>query len=209
MPVIVIANPKGGVGKSTVSTNVAGHWANQGHAVMLGDVDRQQSSRMWLQHRESSHPHLPRISPWDIDDDRIAKAPKGTTHMVLDTPAGLHGKRLDATMKLADMILIPLQASVFDIYATRDFIAELQASKRADGVKLAVVANRVKDHTKASDHLHSFLSTLNVPVLTQLRDTQNYAHLAAHGLTLFDVAATRVEKDLAQWAPIVQWLGKA
>ncbi len=209
MPVIVIANPKGGVGKSTVSTNVAGHWANQGHAVMLGDVDRQQSSRLWLQLRESGHPQLPRISAWEIDDDRIAKAPKGTTHMVLDTPAGLHGKRLDATMKLADMVLIPLQASVFDIYATRDFIAELQASKRAEGVKLAVVANRVKDHTKASDHLHSFLSTLNVPVLTQLRDTQNYAHLAAHGLTLFDVAATRVEKDLAQWAPIVQWLGKA
>lgn len=206
MPVIVIANPKGGVGKSTVSTNVAGHWANQGHAVMLGDVDRQQSSRLWLKLRAEQHPELPRISPWDIDDDRIAKAPKGTTHMVLDTPAGLHGKRLDAVMKLADLVLIPLQASVFDIYATRDFVQELHGRKRSDGVKLAVVGNRVKDNTKAGEHLQHFLSTLNVPVLTQLRDTQNYAHLAAHGLTLFDVAPARVEKDLAQWAPITRWL---
>lgn len=209
MPVIVIANPKGGVGKSTVSTNVAGYWANQGHTVMLGDVDRQQSSRLWLQLRAAQHPELPRIHPWNIDEDRIAKAPKGTTHMVLDTPAGLHGKRLEATMKLADLVLIPLQASVFDIYATRDFLQELHARKRSDGVKLAVVGNRVKDHTKAGEHLHQFLSTLKIPVLTQLRDTQNYAHLAAHGLTLFDVSPTRVEKDLAQWAPITQWLGKA
>lgn len=207
MPVIVIANPKGGVGKSTVSTNVAGHWANQGHAVMLGDVDRQQSSRLWLKLRAEQHPELPRINPWDIDDDRIAKPPKGTTHMVLDTPAGLHGKRLDAVMKLADLVLIPLQASVFDIYATRDFVQELHGRKRSDGVKLAVVGNRVKDNTKAGEHLQHFLSTLNVPVLTQLRDTQNYAHLAAHGLTLFDVAPARVEKDLAQWAPITRWLG--
>lgn len=209
MPVIVIANPKGGVGKSTVSTNVAGYWANQGHAVMLGDIDRQQSARLWLQLRASQHPGLPRIASWDIEDDRIVRPPKGTTHVVLDTPAGLHGKRLDAAMKLADLVLIPLQASIFDIYATRDFLSELHARKKSDGVKLAVVSNRVKDHTKASEHLQEFLSTLKVPVLSQLRDTQNYAHLAAHGLTLFDVSPTKVEKDLAQWAPITRWLGAA
>jgi chromosome partitioning protein len=206
MPVIVVANPKGGVGKSTISSNVAGYWANRGHGVMLGDVDRQQSSRLWLELRESHHPQLPAIQAWEIDDKRVAKAPKGTTHMVLDTPAGLHGKRLEATMKLAHMVLIPLQASLFDIYATRDFVQELQASKRSNAVKVAVVGNRVKDNTKASAHLQEFLSTLDVPVLGLLRDTQNYTHLAAHGLTLFDVAPGRVEKDLQQWATITQWL---
>ncbi|HEX5371945.1 MAG TPA: ParA family protein [Aquabacterium sp.] len=204
MPVIVVANPKGGVGKSTLSSNIAGYWASQGHAVMLGDIDRQQSSRLWLSLRPES---LPRIRSWDIDEDHLAKPPKGTTHMVLDTPAGLHGKRLDGVMKLADLVLIPLQASVFDIYATRDFITELHKRKRSDQVKLAVVGNRIKDHTKATEHLQEFLDTLGIPVLSMLRDTQNYAHLAAHGLTLFDVAPAKVEKDLAQWQPIVQWLG--
>ena len=99
MPVIVIANPKGGVGKSTLSSNIAGFFARQGHTVMLGDVDRQQSSRLWLQWRAAT---LPTILSWDISEDHIARPPKGTTHIVLDTPAGLHGKGLDAVMKLAD-----------------------------------------------------------------------------------------------------------
>jgi chromosome partitioning protein len=204
MPVIVVANPKGGVGKSTVSSNIAGYWASRGHAVMLGDIDRQQSSKLWLGLRPEG---LPRISAWDIDDNEVAKPPKGTTHVVLDTPAGLHGKKLEAAMKIADKVIIPLQASVFDIYATRDFIADLHQRKRSDKVQLAVVGNRVKDHTKAAEHLREFLASLDVPVLGQLRDTQNYAHLAAHGLSLWDIAPGRVEKDLAQWAPIVEWLG--
>lgn len=205
MPVLVVANPKGGVGKSTLSSNIAGYWANQGHAVMLGDIDRQQSSRLWLQLRPA---HLAPIRAWDIDGDQVTKPPKGTTHLVLDTPAGLHGKRMDAVMKIADRVIVPLQASVFDIYATRDFIAELARRKRSDKVKLAVVGNRVKDHTKAAEHLDEFLQTLGVPVLGTLRDTHNYAHLAAHGLTLFDVAPARVEKDLAQWQAITGWLDR-
>ena len=202
MPVIVVANPKGGVGKSTLSTNLAGWLARQGHAVMLGDVDRQQSARTWLSLRP---PELPTIATWDTDHEDIVKPPKGTTHVVIDTPAGLHGKRLDEVMKLADYVLVPLQPSIFDIYATRAFVAELQARRRHDKVKVAVVGNRVKDHTIAADQLRSFLETLGAPVLTHLRDTQNYVHLAARGLTLWDVAPGRVEKDLEQWAPVTAW----
>ncbi len=206
MPVVVIANPKGGVGKSTLSSNIAGYFARQGHTVMLGDVDRQQSSRLWLQWRA---PTLPTILSWDITEDHIARPPKGTTHIVLDTPAGLHGPGLDAVMKLADKVVVPLQASVFDIHATQGFLAELAERRKPGKLQLGVVANRVKDHTKATAHLHEFLQTLDVPLLGQLRDTQNYAHLAAHGLSLWDVPATKVEKDLAQWAPILSWLDQA
>jgi chromosome partitioning protein len=92
MPVIVVANPKGGVGKSTLSTHIAGYFASCGHAVMLGDADRQQSSRLWLGLRP---PRRGAISTWDISADLIAKPPKGTTHVVLDTPAGLHGWRFN------------------------------------------------------------------------------------------------------------------
>jgi chromosome partitioning protein len=203
MPVIVVANPKGGVGKSTLATNVAGCLAAAGHAVMLGDVDRQQSSRQWLALRP---PQAPRISGWDVAADDIVRPPKGTTHVVLDTPAGLHGKRLDAVMKIADRMLIPLQPSLFDIQATHAFVNELRQHRRGAELKLGLVGMRVREHTKANEQLHQYLSTLPVPVVAWLRDTQNYVQLAAHGLTLWDVARSRVERDLEQWEPLAAWV---
>ncbi|MCY7307203.1 MAG: ParA family protein [Rhodoferax sp.] len=203
MPVVVVANPKGGVGKSTLSSNIAGYFAAQGHTVMLGDADRQQSSRLWLSLRA---PAARRINTWDISADLIAKPPKGTTHVVLDTPAGLHGWRFNDVMKMADKVIVPLLPSVFDIFATRAFLDELAANKHAGKAQVALVGMRVDARTLAAEQLHSFLDSLGLPVLGYLRDTQNYVHLAARGLTLFDVAASRVEKDLEQWQPICRWL---
>ena len=203
MPVVVVANPKGGVGKSTLATHVAGYWASQGHAVMLGDVDRQQSARQWLALRP---PQSPAISGWDVAGNDIVKPPKGTTHVVLDTPAGLHGKRLDAVMRIADRILIPLQPSLFDIQATHAFVLALREHRRAGEVQLGLVGMRVREHTRANEQLHHYLSTVPVPVVGWLRDTQNYVQLAARGLTLWDVAPSRVERDLEQWAPLVAWV---
>jgi chromosome partitioning protein len=203
MPVIVVANPKGGVGKSTLSTNVAGCLAAAGHAVMLGDVDRQQSARQWLGLRP---PTAARIRGWDVAADDIVRPPKGITHVVLDTPAGLHGKRLDAVMKIADRMLIPLQASLFDIQATHAFIQQLRSHRRGADLKLGLVGMRVREHTRAEEQLLQYLQTLPVPVVAWLRDTQNYVQLAAHGLTLWDVAPGRVERDLEQWAPLSTWV---
>ncbi|MBL8341709.1 MAG: ParA family protein [Rubrivivax sp.] len=203
MPVIVIANPKGGVGKSTLATNVAGCLAAAGHAVMLGDVDRQQSARQWLALRP---PQAAPIRGWDVAADDIVRPPKGTTHVVLDTPAGLHGKRLDAVLRIADRLLVPLQASLFDIQATHAFVQQLRAHKRFQSLDVALVGNRVREHTRANEQLHHYVQTLPVPVLAWLRETQNYVQLAAHGLTLFDVAPSRVERDLEQWAPLAAWL---
>ena len=203
MPIVVVANPKGGVGKSTLSTNIAGYFASCGHSVMLGDVDRQQSSRLWLGLRP---PAARPIATWETDAANIATPPKGTTHVVLDTPAGLHGKRLNEVMKMADHIVVPLQPSVFDIFATRAFLDELVQNKHAGKARIGLVGMRVDARTIAADHLHEFVDRLGVPVLGYLRDTQNYIHLAARGLTLFDVAPSRVEKDLAQWQALCHWL---
>lgn len=203
MPVIVVANPKGGVGKSTLSTNIAGYFASRGHAVMLGDADRQQSSRLWLGLRPAA---ARPISTWDISADMIAKPPKGTTHVVIDTPAGLHGWRFNDVLKMADKVIVPLQPSVFDIFATRAFLDELARNKHGDRLQVALVGMRVDARTLASGKLQEFVDALSVPMLASLRDTQNYVHLAAHGLTLFDVAPGRVEKDLEQWQAICRWL---
>jgi chromosome partitioning protein len=203
MPVIVVANPKGGVGKTTLSTNIAGYFASCGHAVMLGDADRQQSTRTWLSLRPAG---LAPISAWEVAHDAVVRPPKGTTHVVLDTPAGLHGKRLDEVMKLADKVLIPLQPSIFDIHATHEFVRQLLAHKRGERVQLAIVGMRTREGTIATDQLRSFLDKLKLPLLGFVRDTQNYVHLAAHGLTLWDVRSNRFERDIEQWRPITTWL---
>jgi chromosome partitioning protein len=205
MPVIVVANPKGGVGKSTLATNVAGYFASRGHPVVLGDADRQQSSRLWLGLRPTA---ARPIGTWEVSADLIAKPPKGTTHVVLDTPAGLSGWRFNDVMKMADKVIVPIQPSVFDIFATRSFLDELAASKQAAHLQIGLVGMRVDERTLASGQLHQFVNQLGLPVLGYLRDTTYYVQLAARGLTLFDVRPGRVEKDRAQWQSLCTWLDK-
>lgn len=201
MPVIVIANPKGGVGKSTIATNLAGYLASRGHGVMLGDVDVQQSSRAWLDLRPGS---LRPIKRWDIGEGNVARPPKGTTHMVLDTPAGIDGNKLDQVLRIADKVIVPLQASMFDILATQAFLQKLAAQHGR--YRLGVIGMRVNIRTRAADQLAHYVGNLGLPVLGYLRETQNYVQLAALGATLWDVAPSRVEKDVEQWQPLVQWV---
>ena len=203
MPIVVVANPKGGVGKSTLATNIAGYFAGQGHSVMLGDADRQQSSRLWLRLRP---PAARALGTWEVKEDNIVRPPKGTTHVVLDTPAGLHGRMFKEVMQLADKVIVPLQPSVFDIFATRSFLDELAEHRKASRMQVGIVGMRVDPRTIAADKLHEFVDALGLPVLGYLRHTQNYIHLAARGLTLFDVAPGRVERDLEQWEGICRWL---
>ena len=205
MSVIVVANPKGGVGKSTLATQIAGWLARQGHAVSLGDLDRQQSSRQWLALRP---PQLPTILPWEVSADAVARPPRGVSHAVIDTPAGLKGARLEAALRVADRLVIPLQASLFDMQATHAFVQALRAHRRFGHWKIALVGMRVKEHALSRERLDEFVAALGLPLVARLRDTQNYVHLAAHGLTLFDIAPGRVERDLEQFAPLAAWLAQ-
>lgn len=205
MKSFLVANPKGGVGKSTLSTNLAGYFAKSGRRVMLGDVDRQQSSREWLKVRPPAAPH---IDTWDISPELPARPPKGTTHVVLDTPAGLHGKKLAHMLKLVDRVLVPLQPSLFDILATRDFLAALREAKEMrDGkIDVGIIGMRVDPRTRAAGELARYLEAEQLPVLGYLRDTQIYVQAAAHGLTLFDLAPSRAGKDFEQWKSILDWV---
>lgn len=203
MTVIVVANPKGGVGKSTLATNVAGYLARRGHQVMLGDADIQQSSSAWLGMRPGdARP----IQSWDASASDELRPPKGISHVVIDTPGGLHGKQIKEVLKRADKLLIPLQPSPFDMLATRAFVDDLQERRRAAGLDIAVVGMRVDQRTLSSENLRDFCQGLGLPVLGYLRDTQNYVRLAMRGLTLFDVPSGQVAKDLEQWQPICDWL---
>ncbi|MDD5250895.1 MAG: ParA family protein [Rhodocyclaceae bacterium] len=200
----LIANPKGGSGKSTLATNLAGWFARRGHRTMLGDIDRQQSSREWLRRRA---PSLPYVATWEIAADKPARPPQHTTHVVLDTPAGLHGKKLAHVLKAVERVIVPLQPSIFDILATRDFLDVLLEEKevRKQHAFVAVVGMRVDARTRAAAELERFLEGAGVPVLTFLRDTQNYVQAAAHGMTIFEMPAFRASHDWEQWLPLIAW----
>ncbi len=204
----LIANPKGGCGKTTLATHLAGYFARRGERVMLGDIDRQQSAREWLALRS---PALPPITGWDIRPGQPARAPHGTQRAVLDTPAGLHGRALEAALGHIHRVIVPLQPSLFDILATRTFIDTLLAeqARRPGQLALAVVGMRVDARTRAAAELARFVDGLGVPVLGFLRDTQLYVQVAAHGMTLFDLSPARAEKDLPQWQGIIDWVDAA
>jgi len=205
MKAFLVANPKGGSGKSTLATNLAGYFATQGHEVMLGDIDRQQSAREWLAIRPFA---LPTIATWEIGPDHIARPPKGTGRVVLDTPAGLHGKLLDKVLKLSTRIIVPVQPSLFDMLATRQFLDALLSEKavRKGKADVAVIGMRVDARTRAAGELERFFATYELPVLAYLRDTQVYVQAAAAGLTLFDLPPSRAERDLEQWQAIIAWV---
>ncbi|MGD9943040.1 MAG: AAA family ATPase [Burkholderiaceae bacterium] len=205
MPVVAVVNPKGGVGKTTLATNLAGYYAGAGHRTMLGDFDRQQSARHWLSLRPQG---VRPIETWHMNGE-IARPPRGVTHVVLDTPAQITGKRLSELVRVADKVVVPLQPSMFDVMATQQFLEELKQEYRNDRRfqdTVGIVGMRVDTRTKAAEQLARFVTSLGLPVAGYLRDTQNYVHLAAHGLTLFDVPSQRVEKDRGTWEPLLQWL---
>ncbi len=205
METFLIANPKGGVGKSTLATNLAGWFAKSGKRVVLADLDRQQSARQWLMVRSCA---LPFIAPWDARDDQLLPSPKLATHVVLDTPAGLHGKRLDQVLKQVANIIVPLQPSLFDIFATRQFLDELLDNKRVrkEALRIALVGMRVDSRTRASGELERFLESTGLPIVAHLRDTQNYVQAAAHGMTIFDLSPSVCRQDQEHWLPLLRWV---
>ena len=200
MKTILIANPKGGAGKTTLSTNLAGYMAQRGENIFLWDLDRQKSALHWLSTRPQS---LPRIQRLDS-----AKQKSGEGVLVLDSPAGLHGGKLGDMIKLVDKIIVPVVPSSFDLAATRLFLDELLDEKavRKGKAFVAIVGMRVDARTRAAEKLDAFLAPIDLPVLTHLRDTQNYVNAAFEGKSIFDLPPSVAAQDVAQWQPIAKWL---
>jgi chromosome partitioning protein len=203
MKTILIANPKGGSGKSTLSVNIAGYLANHGQRVAMLDLDRQQSSALWLATR-----------PADLPLIRALDSPKNHDRpndwLVIDSPAGLHGKNLDHAVKLASKIIVPIAPSLFDLHASRDFLQALADEKavRKNKCQVGIVGMRMEMRTKAAWALEHFLSTLDLPILACLRETQVYVNAAFEGKSLFDLPLHLAERDIEQWAFLQDWLEK-
>lgn len=206
MRAILVANPKGGCGKTTLATNLAGYLASQNHRVVMWDLDQQKSSLNWLALRSSE---LPTITRLGLERGEASQSiMEKNDWLVLDSPAGIHGKNLSHALKLAHKILVPIQPSVYDMVTTRDFIDRLMEEKTIQRHKafIGIVGMRVDPRTRAASTLEQFLSQYNLPILAYLRDTMVYVNSAFNGKSIFDLPFHQAERDLMQWQPLTKWL---
>lgn len=201
MKTILIANPKGGSGKTTLSVNIAGFLANQGQRVAMLDLDRQKSATQWVAAR-----------PTDLPEIVTLQSSKGedclNDYLVIDSPAGLHGKNLAHALRLSSKIIVPISPSIFDLNASRDFLAILAQEKeiRAGRCQIGVVGMRMNARTLAATTLEDFLAESGLPVLAYLRETQVYVNAAFEGKSLFDLPPYLAFRELEQWDFLLSWL---
>ena len=201
MQAILIANPKGGSGKTTLSTNIAGYLAARGKRVAMLDLDRQKSASQWLASRPS---HLPAIELPNSAGGQSTTA----EWLVIDSPSGLHGKNLGHALKLVHKVIVPIAPSLFDIQASREFLQILSREKmvRKGKIFVGVVGMRMAPRTRAAAALEQFIAGLDLPVLAYLRETQVYVNAAFEGKTLFDLPSYLAGQELEQWAYMLDWL---
>jgi chromosome partitioning protein len=212
MRVVAVINRKGGSGKSTLATHLAGYCARQGLKVMLGDVDRQQSSLAWLKRRaEQPVAQGAPVVGWAVDPRSVLRPPSGISHVVIDTPGGLRDSELARVVMYADMIVMPVCHSLFDRESAAACYEELQTLPRvASGrCKVAMVGMRLDARTKAAEQMVEWAAQANFPYLGALRETQAYVRCVEQGATLFDLPPAKVEADMTQWQPILAWVEKS
>jgi chromosome partitioning protein len=198
---ILIANTKGGSGKTTLATNLAGYLANGQGRVALQDLDRQQSSTQWLARRPN---HLPDIAVAGSQLDEF-------DWVVTDSPAGFRNEKLDQAIKLADCVLVPIQPSPFDIGAAHDFLTILANEKaiRKNKTFVGLVGSRVNSRTNAAIKLADFMGESDFPVLAYLRHSQNYSTAAEEGISIFDLRPSIASQDWEQWSVLLDWVKQA
>ena len=207
MRTILVANPKGGSGKTTLATNVAGWLAGKRQRVVLADHDPQRSATEWLARRPPLFPPIIGLPPGAKKGELRGYDPQC---VVVDSPAGLRGDDLRDAVKDADLLLVPVSPSAFDIAATAHFLRTVGETKRVrrGALPIGMVAMRVDPRTVSAGDLEVFLGEAGYPLVTHLRDTQVYVHCARDGATVFDLPRSRAEQDWAQWRPLTRWIAR-
>lgn len=210
---IIVTNAKGGCGKTTITTNIASHYALQGKAVRLFDHDTQGSSLSWIGRRSETVAEIVGVDASKNTDHRLTRSwqlrvPPETDVALIDSPAGTDITELATLFQQNDSILIPVLPSPIDIHATAHFIKELLTTggSRKRMIRVAVIANRVRKNTLMYHALERFLFSLNIPFITSLRDTQLYAKAIELGIGVQEIPSSRSKVDREQWAPVFRWL---
>ena len=210
---ILVTNAKGGCGKTTITTNIASHYAHRGKTVRLFDHDTQGSSLAWINRRPADLAIVTGVDASKNSDHRLTRSwqlrvPPETDVAIVDSPAGTDINELGTLFQQNDSVLIPVLPSPIDIHATAHFIKALLTTGRVRTkmIRVAVVANRVRKNTLMYHSLERFLFSLNIPFIASLRDTQLYARAIELGIGVSEIPGSRNKIDREQWAPIVRWL---
>lgn len=209
---IVVLNPKGGSGKTTIAVNLAAHFAWRGDATLLIDRDPQGSATRWLRKRKFPQPEIRGIATFERDSRTTMswqmRVPEGTQKIVVDCPAAIEARTLPELTRDANKVIVPVLPSDIDIHAASRCIADLllvAKIKRAEN-RIGVIANRVRKNTLMFQSLMRFLEKLEIPVIATLRDSQNYVRAAEQGVGLHEMKAYTVKEDLAHWETLLAWL---
>lgn len=209
---IVILNPKGGSGKTTLATNLASYFAKSGSPPVLMDSDPGGYSLRWLDKRPADRPQVHGVCGTDekVSPDMIANEFPESKMIIVDLPAAQSPEEVFDHIYDASSILIPIVPSEIDIYSAAKFIANLLLITQLDRSKrnLAIVANRTRERTKSYQMLTSFLTSLKIPVAARLRDSQNYVHAAALGIGIAELPPHKVRQDMEQFELITSWLDR-
>ena len=209
---IVILNPKGGCGKTTLATNLASYYAGRGPVPAVMDCDPQGSTMTWLEKRPGNKPPIHGIAAYKNSMQATRswqlRVPNETTNLIVDSPASLTHDDLREVTRDATSILVPVLPSAIDIHAASRCIADLLLVAKIDrrDRKLAVVANRTRRNTKSFEKLMRFLDTLGIPIIAVLRDSQNFVHAAEVGIGICELPPHKVKKDLEQLELLTRWL---
>lgn len=206
MLTVLVASSKGGCGKSTLVTQLAAHWAQDGKRTAIIDGDPQGSSYRWASLRPDS---VPGVLALEGGRRALDKVPEDTDRLLIDTPAGSHEKELDPYLEHADVMLVPVLPSSFDLHATLSFLDILRGISRIKRGKLpvALVGNRLKPWTHASqDAIEQLAEQAPFPVVAQLRDTQAYVLLTSLGKGIFDYGSEQVRGHQQDWTPLLRWI---
>lgn len=212
MQKIVILNPKGGAGKTTIATNLAACLAATSHRPALLDLDPQGSSTRWLKKRPDDLAGIHGIKGFELSTSATRafqmRVPPECDVVVVDTPAAVHTHSFPELIRGAAAVLVPVMPSEIDIHASARCIADLllvAKMRRSEG-RLGIIANRVRSNTRVSHSLMRFLESLDIPLIATLRDTQNYVRTAELGVGLFEMPRWQVWPDLAEWERLLGWL---
>ncbi|AND70508.1 CMP-binding protein [Dyella thiooxydans] len=209
MLTVLVASSKGGCGKSTVVTQLASHWSQAGKRTAIIDADRQHSSFRWAARRPEG---VPGVLALEGGRKALGKLPEDTERALIDTPAGVTERDLEPYLEAADVLLVPVLPSSFDMDATLAFIEELGQIPRIKRGKLpvALVANRLKPWTHASqDAVAQLGEATPFPIAAQLRDSQAYVLLAALGKGIFDYQSENVRSHQDDWKALLRWIKRA
>ena len=205
MYTILIANPKGGAGKSTLTTNIAGMLASTRQKVVIMDLDKQQSATNWVSRRPDA---LPKIMSWNEDTDMEELRTFAPQWMIIDTHARL--RRADRTYLLsrANFVLVPVNPSVFDIEATAKFLIKLHQDTNVQSGKVAIgfVGSRTDSRTRMAQELNSFFLRSGLPVVMFVPDSVLYPQCARDGMSIYDLPRSRTDSQLEAWQPLVDWI---